>query len=386
MANRGRPSLKNNLTENQSEENLNYEDDFENEFDQQENVDDIVETTQNQSNNLTGTSGGFNPFNENVVQRDYSTPPIANQITDEIEEPSFRPPNYDDIMADRVNNESFENQSSNQNPFDNPNPALNNLDSADQKIACEMLVDTCLDAYEQLHTLAQWYVKVDEEELLEKQLEGKIHLQDQEIPISEDGTSVPLGEFINTYNDQCVEALTYDKSFTNKVRPAMVRVFMKNGWGLTDAQYLGVAFGKDIVTKTAIVYSLKKTLSSTMMMIEKQYERQKEDENKKIISQARQQKQQPKEQPKEPINYATGTEDYELYDSDDVENDYDYEYDYEADLEEINEIKIPKPKAKAKKKIVKNKTTKTFAIDYPQRPKDTLSQHPIEIQKIIKEK
>ena len=122
------------------------------------------------------------------------------------------------------------------------------------------------------------------------------------------------------------------------------------------------------------------------MMIEKQYERQKEDENKKIISQARQQKQKPKEQPKEPINYATGTEDYELYDSDDVENDYDYEYDYEADLDEIDEIKIPKPKAKPKKKIVKNKAKKTFTIDYPQIPKDTLSQHPIEIQKIIKEK
>lgn len=378
MANRGRPSLKNNLTENQSKENLNYEDDFENELDQQENVDDIDNTIQNQSNNLTGTSGGFNPFNENVVQRDYSTPPIANQITDEIEEPTFRPPNYDDIMADRVNNESFDNESLNQNPFDNPNPALNNLDSADQKIACEMLVDTCLDAYEQLHTLAQWYVKVDEEELLEKQLEGKIHLQDQEIPISEDGTSVPLGEFINTYNDQCVEALTYDKSFTDKVRPAMVRTFMKNGWGLTDAQFLGVAFGKDIVTKTAIVYSLKKTLSSTMMMIEKQYERQKEDENIKINSQARQQKQQPQEA----INYPTETENYELYDSDDVEDDYENDYDYEANLDEI---KIPKPKAKPKKKIVKNKAKKTFSIDYPKRPKDTLSQHPIEIQKIIKE-
>jgi hypothetical protein len=379
MANRGRPSLKNNVIENQSEENLNYENDIQNEFEQKEYVDDIEESI-NETNDLTGTNAGFNPFNENVVQRDYSTPPIANQITEEIEEPSFRPPNYDDIMADRSNNESFNNESQNTNPFDNPNPALNNLDSADQKIGCEMLVDTCLDAYEQLHSLAQWYVKVDEEELLEKQLEGKIHLQDQLIPISEDGTEVPLGEFINTFNEQCTEALAYDKSFSEKVRPAMIRVFMKNGWGLTDGQFLGVAFGKDIVTKTAIVYSLKKTLSSTMMMIEKQYEKQKEDELKKKISQVRQEK----EQPKEPINYVTATNDYDLYDSDDVENDYDYDYDYEAELEELEEIK--KPKAKPKKKIVKNKASKTFAIDYPQRPQDTLSQHPIEIQKIIKEK
>ena len=218
-----------------------------------------------------------------------------------------------------------------------------------------MLVDTCLDGYEQLHQLAQWSAKVDEGELMEKQMQGKIDLHTQKIPISEDGEEVTLGEFLNTYNEQCTEALSYDKSFGDKVRPAMIRVFMKNGWGMSDGQYLGFMFGKDIVTKTTIVYQLKKSLNMTMTMIEKQYKIYKKENN---ISD------------KSTIKVEDEDDnDLELYESEDIENDYD---------EPVVQPK-PKPKAKPKAKP-KSKISKKFKIDYPNKPKDTLSQHPKEIQ------
>ena len=183
------------------------------------------------------------------------------------------------------------------------------------------------------------------------------------IPISEDGEEVTLGEFLNTYNEQCTEALSYDKSFGEKVRPAMIRVFMKNGWGMSDGQYLAFMFGKDIVTKTSIVYSLKKSLNMTMTMIEKQYKIYKKENN--ITD-------------KSTIKIDDDDDDLELYESEDIENDY---------YEPVVQPK-PKPKAKPKAKAKpKSKTSRKFKIDYPNQPKDTLSQHPKEIQnEIIKGK
>ena len=357
MANRGRPSA-NKKVEDMNNEDENYLDDnleAGNELEVEEA--EIVDTSKKETTDTGSIGNSYNPFSENVIKREYSSPPIADNITNEIDEPSFRPPSYDDIMTERS---SAENEKiSESNPFLNPNPVVNEMDSQDQKIACEMLVDTCLEGYEQLHQLAQWSAKVDEGELMEKQMQGKIDLQTQKIPISEDGEEVTLGEFLNTYNEQCTEALSYDKSFGDKVRPAMIRVFMKNGWGMSDGQYLGFMFGKDIVTKTSIVYSLKKSLNMTMTMIEKQYKIYKKENN---ISD------------KSTIKVEDEDDnDLELYESEDIENDYD---------EPVVQPK-PKPKAKPKAKP-KSKISKKFKIDYPNKPKDTLSQHPKEIQNEIK--
>lgn len=353
MANRGRPSA-NKKVEDMNNEDENYLDDnleTGNELEVEEA--EIVDTSKKETTDTGSIGNSYNPFSENVIKREYSSPPIADNITNEIDEPSFRPPSYDDIMTERS---SAENEKiSESNPFLNPNPVVNEMDSQDQKIACEMLVDTCLEGYEQLHQLAQWSAKVDEGELMEKQMQGKIDLHTQKIPISEDGEEVTLGEFLNTYNEQCTEALSYDKSFGDKVRPAMIRVFMKNGWGMSDGQYLGFMFGKDIVTKTSIVYSLKKSLNMTMTMIEKQYKIYKKENN---ISD------------KSTIKVEDEDDnDLELYESEDIENDYD------------EPVVQPKPKAKAKPKAKpKSKISKKFKIDYPNKPKDTLSQHPKEIQ------
>ena len=359
MANRGRPSANKKLENmyNEDEDFNSLDENLETGNELQVDEAEIVDTQSIDKTDSDSVGNSYNPFSENVVDRKYASPPIANNITDEIEEPSFRPPSYDDIMAERSSAES-ENITEN-NPFLNPNPAVNEMDSQDQKIACEMLVDTCLEGYEQLHQLAQWSAKVSEEDLMEKQMQGKIDLHTQKVPISEDGEEVTLGEFLNTYNEQCTEALSYDKSFGEKVKPAMLRVFMKNGWGMSDGQYLGFMFGKDIVTKTSIVYSLKKSLNMTMTMIEKQYKIYKKENN---ISD------------KSTIKVEDEDDnDLELYESEDIENDYD---------EPVVQPK-PKPKAKPKAKP-KSKISKKFKIDYPNKPKDTLSQHPKEIQNEIK--
>ena len=140
-------------------------------------VDGVVENIE--LDELTESS---EPIEESVVEREYATPKVAEGVVDDIIEPSFVPPSYEDLVQERQGGNPQDGYS--ENPFDNPNPQVNDLDDKDKKVACESLVDTCLDAYEQLHKYAQHIVKVDEEELLQKQAEDKIDLE-QIIPVTE---------------------------------------------------------------------------------------------------------------------------------------------------------------------------------------------------------
>lgn len=284
MAKRGRPPKNKEVEEVEIETNENLEEQEPTNEQMTETIPDeveeeIVKPTKSSDSDIVGkgTHSDFNPFAESVVERDYSTPQMASGVVEDIEEPQFIPPSYEDIVNER-NNEGGEEMEMEDtgNPFDNPNPALNDLDTKDKKIACESLVDTFLDGYEQLHRYAQYVVKVDEDELLQRHQAGKIDLTET-IPVDENGNEMSVSEFVGQYNEQSVEALQYDKEFGFKVRPAMVRVFMKKGWGMSDEQFLMYHFGKDIAIKVGIMFQLKKTINTTLETLEKAHKRNKRD-------------------------------------------------------------------------------------------------------------
>jgi hypothetical protein len=247
-----------------------------------EETDEVIDETINEIKSPTnisdigtnGTNGGYNPLLENVIERDYSTPQVALGDVSDIDEPSFLPPSYEDIIADRQQ-EQINNEPS---ILDNSNSAYNELEDKDKRIATESLVDTVLDAYEQLHKYAEYVIKVDEDELMQKQAEGKLDLN-VELPVSENGDTMTLGEFVAQYNEQATTVIKYDKEFGIKVRPAMIRVFLKRGWGMSDEQFLLYMFGKDIAVKSGMMYSLKKTINNTLATMEKIYSREKKSSN-----------------------------------------------------------------------------------------------------------
>ena len=264
-----------------------------------------------------GTHSDFNPFAESVVERDYSTPKLASGLVDDIDEPQFIPPSYEDIVNENNMEQNGEVEiEQNDNPFDNPNPALNDLDNKDKKIACESLVDTFLDGYEQLHRYAQYVVKVDEEELLQRHQAGKIDLNEK-IPVDENGNEMSVSEFVSQYNQQSVEALQYDKDFGFVVRPAMVRVFMKKGWGMSDEQFLMYHFGKDIAIKVGMMFQLKKTINTTLETLEKAHKRNVRDG---VVDD-------------EPTHFNSNQQ--EDISDDDFDDDDDVE---EAEVEEVEEV------------------------------------------------
>jgi len=293
-----------------------------------------------------GTFNDYNPFSESVVERDYATPKTASGVIDEIEEPSFVPPSYEEIVQERAEQEAMgQNEGGGfDNPFDNPNSAMNDLDNKDKKIACESLVDTVLDAYEQAHRYAQYIVKVDEESLMERQAQGKLDLSMQ-IPVTETGDTMSVAEFVAQYNEQSANALEYDKDFGYKVRPAMIRVFMKRGWGMTDEQFLLYMFGKDIAIKVGIMYQLKKTINGTLDTLEKAYRRQ-----------------NPQSQPQPPRGGQTNVYE-ETRQSTIIEDDYEVE---------------------EEEQMVSEGFTSSMNINMPQNPVDPSKGHPKEVQNILR--
>ena len=268
-----------------------------------------------------GTFSDYNPFAENVVEREYTTPKLASGVVEDINEPQFIPPTYEDLVESNAQEE--ESMDANENPFDNPNPALNDLDPKDKTVACESLVDTFLDGYEQLHKYGQHIIKVDEEELLQRHQAGKIDLYEK-IPVDEKGTEISVKEFVEQYNEQGKDALKYDKEFGFKVRPAMVRVFMKKGWGMSDEQFLMYMFGKDVAIKVGIMYQLKKTINSTLETLEKAHKQSKKAGG--VV---------------EDTIYET--DDYNENENDDYDDDdYDDDDGYDGEIEEVPNDTPPK--------------------------------------------
>ena len=207
-----------------------------------------------------GTKGNYNPFDKDVFEREYSTPKTAEGLTDDIPEPDFNSnPSFEDLM-----NENKVEEEPEPSPFDNPNPAINDLPPQEKQIACEQMVDTVLDTYESLHLIGQRFVKFSEDDLNELIINDEV---DPNTIIPTENGDISLQEFVASYNEQATEVMSYDRAFGHKVKPAMVRVFMKKGWAMTDEQFLLFAFGKDLLSKTTQFIGLKKSISTTIGLI-----------------------------------------------------------------------------------------------------------------------
>ena len=210
----------------------------------------------------------FNPLQEPIKQRSYNKSEQTN--VGDIPEPDFTKNESAQERLESIEeeNSSFEEvveeEEEQEKEWENvTNDSMNELDEKDKKLAAKQLVQTVLDGYEMLHELGKNYVKYPDEKLKEKVIKGEID-PTMEIPLDENGTTTNPIEFFQDFNQQAEEAITYDPEFGEKVRPAMERVFAKKGWGMTDEQFLLVAFGKDAAWKAVQIMSLKKTAKGFM--------------------------------------------------------------------------------------------------------------------------
>jgi hypothetical protein len=253
--------------------------------------------------NDMGVPSSFNPLSEPIVQRSY----VANNQTDvgEIEEPVFEAQSSPrEQLKEIEEEEEFQFEEAEEEVVDEPNgfenvsnPQMEELDDKDKKLAAKQLVQTVLDGYEMLHEVGKSFVKYPEDKLQEKIINQEID-PTMEIPLDENGTTTNPVEFFQNFNEQAEEAISYDPEFGEKVKPAMERVFSKKGWGMTDEQFLLIAFGKDIAWKSVQIMTLKKTASGIMNT----FERLQQD---KIEAMRQSQRAQPRPEPVVPDSIVT---------------------------------------------------------------------------------
>jgi len=214
-------------------------------------------------NSGLGSVSDFNPLSEAVEQREYSSPKIATGVTEEIDEPSFHQPSYQELSGDQ---NAEEKGGGVWNPIEDGNPALEDLPDKEKSAAVKTMVSAVLDMYDGAHIIAQRVVQMPEQKLIEMHNEGSINIH-QRIPVGAAGDDMNVLELTQAFNQQAAEALEPSEDFRKKVTPPMTRIFMKRGWGMTDEQALLLYFGQDIASKAILVYSLKAQLNQILKLV-----------------------------------------------------------------------------------------------------------------------
>ena len=225
------------------------------------------------------TPSNFNPFDEPVIQREYTKPKVSydpNTIQS-IPEPTYLQPNLDELDDEDFEDEKTKSKPSKPNKgFGSDDPFVNNdlqdYSKSDADDSASLMVDTFLDGYKAVHTFGQNYFTLSEEDIVKKAIKGEINT-DMRIPISQTQT-ISVHEFIGEFNRQVTEVLVVEDEFVDKVRPVMIRVFASRGYGLTDEQFLMLAFGKDLLTKGAQIYTFKKSMESALKTMSEMYGQQ----------------------------------------------------------------------------------------------------------------
>lgn len=195
----------------------------------------------------------FNPLSDAVEQREYASPKIAQGVTEEIDEPSFHQPSYQELSGEP---NAEENGAGTWNPITDGNPTMEDLPDGEKKAAVKTMVNAVLDAYDSLHLVAQRAVQYPEDNIRQLHAKGEINMY-QRIPTGQGGQDVNVLDLTQSFNQQAAEALEPSEEFREKVTPPMTRVFAKKGWGMTDEQALMLYFGQDIAQKAVIVASLR---------------------------------------------------------------------------------------------------------------------------------
>jgi hypothetical protein len=197
----------------------------------------------------------FNPLEESVIQRDYTKPNVAFGEVDPtpIQEPVFTPPSFEQYEASQ-NISGFENDAVLDEKA-SANPHMEPLDNKDTRLAASAMVDAVLDGYAMINKLASNYVKPPIDKVQNLMRTGDI---DPSLTIPINGRELGVLEYLNAYGEELGNVFTVDEEFRGKVRPPMIREFMKRNIGMTDLQQIGFYFISDAGTKVALGYNIIK--------------------------------------------------------------------------------------------------------------------------------
>ena len=197
----------------------------------------------------------YNPFAESVEEKAYRSVKVEESpMIQDIAEPVFEKPTFQDLVKDNQDKVEEDGIGGSDDPFAQDD--ISELPDRQKEDAAKGLVEQTLNMYalgcKGLGSLA----KIKENKVDKLAQDGAIDMN-LRIPIDA-YTSVSIPQVVQGFNSEIDDTFQVDDDFKDSVRPAMTRVFVKRGWGMTDEQQLLLAFGMDLAQKGAIVMKLRK--------------------------------------------------------------------------------------------------------------------------------
>ena len=253
----------------------------------EEIIEEIGENNNSEGNNIEDVPDMFSPFDEPIHERSYTK---QEQVSvGEIEEPDFNKQTtdekLDEIKDDEKKRDSVDFIETKEEPVkEEPvksqekieeksfkeklrNPDIDELTPKEKEAKAEQLVDLISGALPLISQSVASFIKIDNDEVEEIVEEG-VDPQ-AEIPIGNTGVTTNLIEFVNDFNESAEEACTIPDDYIQKVRPALIRICKKNGWGLSDEHFVIAETVKMVGVMAMNIFMVKKTKTEFINGIKK---------------------------------------------------------------------------------------------------------------------
>lgn len=135
----------------------------------------------------------------------------------------------------------------------------------------EQAVALALRGYDKTHGFARYLTIKDQNKLAGDHAAGKLNLN-MSLPLGKGGSTITVGEFIQSYNEQINENIKVSERFKTEITPPLVRIAIKRGWGLSDEMTVLALVAEDLGTKVGLLFGLNK---SANMILELSYNQMK---------------------------------------------------------------------------------------------------------------
>jgi hypothetical protein len=214
---------------------------------------------------------------EQVIEKDYTKldAQVIGNIPDSVPEPFIEKQiiDFNETPEPPIDFTENNTKTSEPEPKEEPgqvkNPAWEDLTSKQKNASSEYLAETCINAYVMLNELGKKWCSFDEAKMQSQALDGKFDFSilALRINLSEDGTeSITIGEFFDSVNAQATEIFVVSDEFKSQVKPILMEIFKKKGWGLTPEQRLIALLVEDATPKIMVAFSIRSQFKQLIKM------------------------------------------------------------------------------------------------------------------------
>lgn len=201
----------------------------------------------------------FNPLEQEMVERPYSTPTINPNDTTPIGAPVFKTPPPESEQSDSSANPVPEKGDTNQSNVNNErpplNPATSTLSRKEQEKGAVKMAQAAIKTYAQIWGFVGKNVGIPRKKYAKAIVEGEIN---PNLVLDLQTGQKTINDFVTDFNEECEDQLTVDEDFKTEVEPVLVEIFIKNGIAMTPEQNLAYIVGQDLAVKAVTIATLSK--------------------------------------------------------------------------------------------------------------------------------